>query len=317
MYNPIMKIGETYDTDHNLRVQELIRIAIQSKSYSTRNVTTKKEILKTLFLVRERLSDTNPVKYILAFYWYRDGPYSEIIEDNLRILVDDQKISKSETDKWETYRLAPKYTSIPILQYDNFMEEAAGKIRDVASESANIHDMVRQIYETAPTPWYTSYKLEFMPKFETYCKDIKRRQECVHTPKQILEFLDDAVLDFPTAPGFLEIRMIFMDFAKILNAFLRWDAHHTRSDLLDELSIICNNIWETFADGVRVYHHDPYYEHHVDRWKHEYEHELYNLDRIILEYGKKFDSIVVDDMHLAPDMEDMVLHPERHTFKQL
>ena len=115
MHNPIIKIGETYESISNSRVQELIRIAIQSKSGSTRNVTTKKEILKTLFLVRERLSDKNPVKHILASYWYRDGPYSEMIENHLKMLVDDQKVSKSKTNKWETYKLAPRYTSRPIL----------------------------------------------------------------------------------------------------------------------------------------------------------------------------------------------------------
>ena len=185
-------------------------------------------------------------------------------------------------------------------------------------ESTGMHDLVRQAYETAaPTPWYVSYRLEFMPKFESHCGDIRGGRKSCYAPKQILDLLDDAVLDFPTAPEFLGIRMIFMDFVKILNAFLRWDAYRTRSDLLDELSVMCNDIWETFAYGVRVYYHDPYYERRVGGWKRMYEQELRELDRATLERVKKFDSFVVDDMLPASDMEDMALHPERHTFKPL
>ena len=68
---------------------------------------------------------------------------------------------------------------------------------------------------------------------------------------------------------------------------------------------------------MRIHHHDPYYERHIDNWKHQYAQEISKLDCATLERVKKFDSIVVDDMHLAPDMEDMVLHPERYTFKPL
>lgn len=313
-----MRIQKDYEVDRNLNVQELIRVAMQGLSSNTRNVTTKKEILKTLFLTRERLSDENPVKRGLAFYWYKDGPYSEIIVNNLKMLVDDRKVNKSKTDRWETYKLVPEHALRPIVSRDNRMDEAAGEVRRIVSEFVDVHDIVRQIYETAaPTPWYVSYKLEFMPKFETHCKDIRGGRESSYAPKQILELLDDAVLDFPTASEFLGIRMIFMDFAKILNAFLRWDAYHTRSDLLNELSTMCNDIWETFSYGVRIYHHDSHYEHHMDNWKRKYEQELHELDCATLERVKKFDSIVVDDMCLAPDMEDMVLHPERHTFKPL
>ena len=313
-----MRIDKTYEADRNLDVQELIRVTMQSSSSSTRNVATKKKILKTLFLAREHMSDKNPVKHGLAFYWYKDGPYSEIIENNLKMLVDDRKVSRSKTDKWETYKLAPEHASRVIVTYNNFMDEAAGEVRHVVGEFANVDDIVRCVYETAaPTPWYVSYRLEFMPKFEVYCRDIREGRESRHAPKQILEFLDNAVLDFPTAHEFLGIRMIFMDFAKILNAFLRWDAHCTRSDLSDELSIMCNDIWETFAYGMRVHHHDPHYERYMASWKSRYEQELHKLDRATLKRVKKFDSIVVDDMCLAPDVEDMVLHPERHTFKPL
>ena len=165
--------------------------------------------------------------------------------------------------------------------------------------------------------WYVSYKLEFMTKFESHCKDIRNGRKSRHTSKKILELLDGAVLDAPTTPEFLGIRLIFMDFAKIMNAFLRWGAYHTRSDLSDDLLITCNGIWAVFAHAARIHDHDPYYECHVDEWQHKYKEKLCELNRIVLERVEKFDNIVTDDMPLAPDMEDMVLHPERYAFKPL
>lgn len=313
-----MRLEKAYGTDPDPNVQELIRVAMQSRSTDTRNVITKKAILKTLFLTRVRLPDKNPVKRSLAFYWYKDGPYSEIVENNLKMLVSDRRVDRSKTAAWETYKLVPEHASRPIAPRDSLMDEAAGVVRSVSKEFVDVHDIVRHIYETAaPTPWYVSYRLEFMPKFEAHCKDVREGRESRHTPKQVLECLDDAVLDFPAASEFLGIRMTFMDFAKILNAFLRWDSYRTHGDLLDELSTMCNDIWDTFAYGMRVYHHDPYYEHHAGGWMREYERKLRELDRVTLERVRKFDRVVADDTRLAPDMEDMVLHPERHTFKPL
>lgn len=314
-----MKTKKIHDTDCNLNIQELIRVAMQSKPGSTRNVTDKMNILKTLFLTREHMSDKNPIKHNLAFYWYKDGPYSEIVVNNLEMLVDAQKVIKSKTDTWEMYKLVPEYALRPIVQYDAFMDEAASEVKSIVSESTtNVHDLILQMYKTAaPTPLYISYKLEFMPKFENHCKDMQKGRENKYTPRQILELLDDVVLDFPTALEFLGIRMIFMDFAKILNAFLRWDEYYTHNDLLNELLIMCNDIWETFAYGARVHYHDSYYKPHMDDWKRKYEQKLHKLNCTTLERVKKFDSIVVDDMPLAPDIEDMVLHPELYTFKPL
>ena len=91
-----MKIEKAHDVGRNLNVQELICVSMQRQPGSTRSTTTKREILKTLFLAMERLPDKNPAKHSLAFYWYKDGPYSEVIESNLQMLVADRKVTEQD-----------------------------------------------------------------------------------------------------------------------------------------------------------------------------------------------------------------------------
>lgn len=47
---------------------------------------------KILFQTRENLSDNNPLKNKLAYYRYRYGPFSEVVDDNITLLVNDNKI---------------------------------------------------------------------------------------------------------------------------------------------------------------------------------------------------------------------------------
>ena len=313
-----MLVEKTYRTECDRNIQEIIRVTMSHNV--TRNIITKKEILKIIFSAKEMLTEQNPYKQSLAFYWYRDGPYSEVIEDNLQMLVDEKKIIRSKTNQRETYRLAPEHNERPIVQlYDDFIREIVDAVQHVKNKFTDVHDIVQHIYKTAaPTPWYVSYKLEFMPKFESHCKDIKENRKSLYTPEQLLDLFDDAVLDVPMDPKFIGIRLVFMDYSKILNAFLRWDEYTSHIDLLDELLEICHNIWNVFAYGMRAYNHDDYYEPHADEWRHKYEEEVRALDRIVIERVKKYDGIVVDDdLHIPPDVEDMILHPERHAFKPL
>lgn len=132
-----------------------------------------------------------------------------------------------------------------------------------------------------------------------------------------MERLDDAVLEYPTVPEFMGHRMVFMDFAKILNAFLRRDSYHTRTDMLTRLGVMCSSIWKTFAYGVRVHHHDPQYDTHTMKWTRMYDDALNELDCEMTRCMEQFGNVGVSEPDLAPEIEDMVLHPERHEFTPL
>ena len=135
----------------NLAVQEAIRITMQRLP---KNSVTKKHILKVLFLARERLPDDNHIRHDLAYYWYMEGPYSEVVYANLDHMQEDGLVKIRRTGRSETYRLDPDRALMPII-HDTAMDAAKREIGRMASEFSDVHTAVSHTYEKAPFKWYT------------------------------------------------------------------------------------------------------------------------------------------------------------------
>lgn len=309
-------MGRSWARKTNPAVQEAIRVAIQRLSKDGTRGVTKKHILKVLFLARERMPDDSDVKLDLAYYWYRDGPYSEVVDANLDHMVTDGLVKVHKTNKSQTYRLIPRLGMRPVVCGDD-IDAAKHEIGLTASANSNANDAVKRTYERAPSKWYTAYNREFKSQFESYCKDVLAGRDGTYTDSDMLGRLDDAVLDYPTIPEFMEHRMVFMDFAKMVNVFLRRDPHHIPKDTAKWLPDLCSTIWDTFTYGVRVHHHDPQYDSHVEKWIGMYGEALDKLERETVERMEQFGDVSVNEPRLAPEIEDMILHPENHDFTPL
>ena len=296
-------------------VQEMIRIAMQMISARQGYPhVTKKQIQEALFQVRERLHHKNPVKRCLAYYWHMDGPYSEKVYAGIEQLVQDGTVMRSKASDTETYRLVPERALMSRVDHDDHIDEACSEIGRVVEEGIHVGRMLRTAYAGAPFELYRAYNLEFRPKFESHLDAILDGRKSRYTNGDILNLLDDAVLAYPPPPKFMEHRRIFMDFVKMLNALLRSDASSMRKDLLKTLQGLSHKVWDVFAYGVRIDHHDPYYDYKVEKWTRMYKRELIRLDDEIRAHMRTFETAVVDDTRLSPDIEDMIQHPEKHEF---
>ena len=295
-------------------IQDLIRTTMQRLSAkSGRTYISKKKILKILYLAKGKMSEGNPVKELLAYYWYLERPYSEVVYAGIDQLVSDNRVIRMRGQQ-ETYQFDPSIILVPLAQPDEHIDEARRCISEVVSEFAHIESTVSDIYGDAPYEWYKTYKQEFKVKFDNFC-NTAHREEQRYAPQDILNLLDDAVLECPPLSEFGELRMIFMDFAKILNAFLRSENYVEHLDKLSNLQKVCDEIWTGFAYRVRVKVHDEYYDDRVDEWNEKYKMKLDTLNKDILKQEKIFDKITQDNRRFVPEIEDIVLHPERHTFK--
>lgn len=306
--------GKTYASDPV--IQEMIRITIQRLSAKQRHPNvSKKKILKVLFQVKQQLPAENHVKDRLAYYWYKEGPYSETVDAGIEQLVLAGKI-KVILDHGTTYEFDSSKALMPLMKHDDDMYETGRKISKIVERFVNIGDAVRDIYKNAPYEWYTAYNYTFRNKFEVYCSSILGDQASSLSNENIQNALDEAVLKYPTLPEFIEHRRIFMDFAKMLNAFLLSD-ERVNTDALAILKQIFHEIWIVFAYGVRVKHHDDYYGDRVADWQKMYEQKLDDLDADIREKASSFEAVVSDNRRFNSEIEDMILHPEKYDFKPL
>ncbi len=305
---------KTYASDP--AIQEMIRITIQRLSAKQHHPNvSKKKILKVLFQVKQQLPDENHIKDRLAYYWYKEGPYSETVDAGIKQLVLDGKI-KIRSDHGMTYEFDSSKALMPLMKHDDDMDEAGRKISEIVERFVNIGDAVRDIYKDAPYEWYIAYNYTFRNKFEAYCSSILDEHASSLSNENIQNALDETVLKYPSLPEFIEHRRVFMDFAKMLNAFLLSD-ERTNTDALAILQQVFDEIWTVFAHGVRVKHHDDYYGDRVADWQKMYEQKLDDLDADIREKASSFEAVVSDNRRFSPEIEDVILHPEKYNFKPL
>ena len=308
----------SHSTDGDAITREMIRAAMQRLSNKRRRHTyvTKKEILKVLFKTKYLLPDSNPVKDHLAYYWYLEGPYSERIYDCLDDLVESGVVVRRKTTKSETYRLGSNHTIKPLVTSDD-LDAARRTIDGVVNDFVNVNDMVREIYRYAPYSWYTTYNLKFRSRFRNYCNAVLEPRPPTYKIKNVRSWLEDIVVDYPTAPAFLGHRRVVMDFAKMLSAVIASDPHHKHGHLLHTLLTLCDKIWTVFAYGVRVEHHDEYYDGRLDDWRRMYEQEMDKLDVEVVKQVEVFDDIVQDNTRLAPEIEKILENPDMDNFTPL
>lgn len=299
--------------DINPAVQEAIYIAIHRLSKDGGDGASRKHVLKTLFLTKENLPNDNQVRRDLAYYWYKEGPYSTVVANNLNQMLK-KGVVKYKGSKLVINEPIPECESQPATSGAD-MDAVRHEIGLVTSANPNENDAIQHAYETAPFKWYNTYNREFGPKLGSHFKDILAGRPSQYSVWNILEWLDDAVLDYPTDRKFMGHRAAFMDYAKMLNAFLRWDAYHTQKDVIYALQGLCDTIWVVFARGVRIHHHDSHYDDRVTDWTAQYKQDLDKLDDEVRMQLKALDGIVVDEMNVDPEVQDMVQHPEKYKFE--
>ena len=221
---------------------------------------SKKKILKILYIAKCKMCNDNPIKKHLAYYWYLEGVYSEVVDECIDHLVSSSMIKLYKKQTSETCQFDSNKICIPLVQSNKYVEESRRCINDAVDEFSHIESTANSIYDYAPYVWYKTYKQEFKIKFDNFC-NTSNHEKSRYSHKDILDVLDDAVLDFPPFPDFADLRLIFMDFAKILNAFLRSNFLE-HQDKLIMLQKTCDDIWTAFACGVRIKYHDEYYNRH-------------------------------------------------------
>ena len=128
VYDNYTKTGNLYETidstvdvrqsrarESSPVVQEAIRTVMQRLSMNGKVDVTKRHVSIALFLAKERLPDDNRVKHDLAYYWYREGPYSEVVHANLDHMAANGLVHK--VPSMDAYRLAS--ARIPVASGDD------------------------------------------------------------------------------------------------------------------------------------------------------------------------------------------------------
>lgn len=76
------------------------------------------------------MPDEVRAKNHLAYYWYMEGSYSEVIEAGIHCLVSKKVIREERTSTAVTYSLAPEYVGRSLVSGDD-IEQVKDVIRQI------------------------------------------------------------------------------------------------------------------------------------------------------------------------------------------
>ena len=247
----------------SLIVQEMIRATMyRLATKRQRPQSTKMEVLKVLYDAKNRLPVTNPYRDMLPYYWYRDGPFSDVVYNGLDDLTRSGLV-KRNPGRYETYSL--ESAGKRPLMYGTDMDEARDAISDVVGNFVNIGDTRRNMYEGAPYTIYVSYRLKFEPKFESLCRRIQSGESGLNVENEI-DILAYAASTYPKDAGFDEQWQPFGDFAVLATLFLMGEPAKFGENVPEKMKRLSESVWFALAAGIRIEQHDPHYDKNVPRW---------------------------------------------------
>ena len=271
-------------------VQECIRVVINKTGKRSVSNTM---VQKLLFVIRGKLSDSNELKSKLAYYWYQHGPYSDIINKNMQMLVDKNILER----KQDGFYTKTHKTAMSIAPLNSKTREI---INSVTREFTHTNKLTHEIYQNAPFDWYRTLHDEFMTAFGQFSNNR-------HTPDYIINLLDNVALSGPDYPHCMKSKQLMMGLAQILNAVLRNET--IPYDKMPKLYQLCEEIWKCFAMDAKIEHHDSYYDNQISDWKQQRDNMIEETFVKLHECEKEFASYEYS-LDLPSEIKNLLRHPE-------
>jgi hypothetical protein len=248
---------------------------------------SKRAVHKILFKVRATLSEDDPVRKNIPFYWYNYGPYSEVVEASIDTLKSSGILREEETHRGKSLLMLTNNLTDTVDVLENASAIVERIVRDI--NPYNIEPFVNQIYrDDAPYEFMPLYKVEYLTLFEEYLKShpVGQRtlncffedaifEDAINPQIDRLEHLiydcEAELVEEPLLEGFNDEFSSYVSGAGKAFDIIRKDDDnaHTITKSTCETAV---EIWYTFAKGVRILDkgHDEYYDKKLEQWEGEY-----------------------------------------------
>ncbi len=226
---------------------------------------------KILFDLKKRV-ESQKIQDSLQFYWYKHGPYCEPIREELIKLVGAKIFSKIENDNGLIfYQLDKK----PQFIKNKYFSDSKIVLEEIISETDlfRLRSKVKEIYAGAPYVFMPNYKID-------YLEIIREYRELIEIEKDNKKFLDgykervvkslyecESLLPFDDT--FSEFNQVFANMVGEITTCLSLNKD-TDLFLLDECYKVSVEAWDCFAKGVRLEHHDQFYDDKVQYWENDF-----------------------------------------------
>jgi len=278
-------------------LRELIRLTLHYKGKSGfGSKMTETSIQKTLYELKRKLPETNPIKEQLPYYWFKAGAFSEFVKQELENMSADGILNKDQRENYILLELKQEYTNTRFVEHDEHVQEARDLLLKIMSnlQSFSIQNEIKSQYEDdAPSFFYPRFKLEFLPNLEGYYNSItkteNRKDDRSHRDC-IAKFLNIATSSLLINSLYSDFKRSYFDFETAFYRVMRWGKKDTEpeyQEMLKRSIVLSSQIWSTFAYGARIIKHDRIYEEKVDGWKAMFNEKVIDMSSKINEFYLK------------------------------
>ena len=230
---------------------------------------------KLIYKIKMSLGKDHELYDELPFYWYRDGPYSEVVADEFKHeqpnLITENGFSILKDNCIAQSQL--------LQEFPQIKEE----LNIVENRDYFFNQMDKDIYKDhEPYLFMHKYKYRIYNPVKNKTLDIGN--------EELIDKLYFCQGDLPIKGYFYDFKLIYSTFTTnidLLNDCGNFDKHW------EELEKIILDIWETFSKGLRVITKDTYYNNYTEKWDKEFKNALTPLENFY-DLGKKYDYRITD-----------------------
>ena len=290
-------------------IKELIRLVFHNFSKRERKGLSKKQILKILYQVKMELPQNNSIKNKLAYYWYKNGPFSQVFSNNFEDMKNNQ-IQLIDNPQLEIYKYSEEHLRKRLVDVTDDIEESRTIIANKVKQFVNMNSLINDVYSKyAPTKFYISYNIDFRNKFDNFCSYILDSRKTIAKNRykkiDVDEFLSEAIIDLPKTKLFFQFRCIFNDFSKALYELLdiKSDYNKNEKKLLQNARELYHDIWNVFSYGIRIEEHDKLYDEYEKSWNNKYFEEMTKLENKINIFSSLVFESIQNNIKFNPELD--------------
>lgn len=258
------------------------------------------DIQKFFYYLKEELDDDNHISNLLPYYWYFDGPVSDVVQEAVNLGdTTGQIYSVSTPDGGNMYKLI---TDEDISsQYDTSNDfstalDASEMVVDEYNIFRGYEDKLEDVYEDADYDFQRYCKYELLPAINQFEDNLPFGI----TPEETNEVVSVAEATVPFDGNFETFNQLFSRYTSLVELYLsNVDAERRKG--ASTLNDLTQKMWELFCYRLRLVVHDPYYEVKIDDWKNGYEHKVYSFVNDLNQFQQFVDEEYLQDT--SPPLE--------------
>lgn len=221
------------------------------------------KVLKLLYQLKEELPKDHILQEDIPFYWYNHGPYSEPVKHELVGLTGEYLIEIPNSDN--KLRIKTDFDINEITYDSDVIDQKVTKIIRNLMKKRIFSDIESIVYAKAPYPFMPLYKLDFWKKIEKYKESIVDENENPDLIEAAIELGYKCEAKLPSEPYYSKYEELF---SKFLTDLDKINYNDMASYYYEAIENETKDVWFTFAQGLRVKHHEPVqiYEIKINNW---------------------------------------------------